>query len=131
MSHTSEFSSLFGLSENGIPNIPRPYQDRLATLLKAKRNVVLTSPTGTGKTMAVLAPFLAFRKEMGVSRLIYCLPMRTLALGIFAEAQAMAKRATWPARVTLQTGDHPGDPFFHDGDIIVCTFDQLLSVTPP
>jgi CRISPR-associated endonuclease/helicase Cas3 len=111
---------------DGCANAARPYQQLVAEKLSQRRNVVLTAPTGAGKTLAVLAPFMEHRERIGVRRLIYCLPMKTLAEGIFAEAQALVARLDRNERVTIQTGERPEDPFFL-GDIVVCTYDQFLS----
>ncbi|MCC6392687.1 MAG: CRISPR-associated helicase Cas3' [Bryobacterales bacterium] len=103
---------------------PHPYQRRVAASLFARRNIVLRAPTGAGKTLSVLAPFLFDRDRIGVSKLIYCLPLRALATGIYKDARKLAASSL---RVTLQTGENPGDPFFALGDIIITTYDQLLS----
>jgi CRISPR-associated endonuclease/helicase Cas3 len=112
--------------KDGTPNKPRPYQRIVAKKLRQRKNIVLTAPTGAGKTLAVLAPFLEHRTEIGVRRLIYCLPMRTLAEGILAEARGLVRDLGLAVLVTIQTGERPEDPFFL-GDIIVCTYDQFLS----
>ncbi|MBV6434536.1 MAG: hypothetical protein IANPNBLG_04789 [Bryobacteraceae bacterium] len=103
---------------------PYPYQRRVAGSLFERRNIVVRAPTGAGKTLSVLAPFLFDRNRIGVSRLIYCLPLRALAAGIYEEAVRLAGSSL---RVTLQTGETPNDPFFALGDIIITTYDQLLS----
>ena len=61
---------------------PYPYQEKVAAALWTRHNVVLRAPTGSGKTLAVLAPFLLGRQHIGARRLIYALPLRTLAQGI-------------------------------------------------
>jgi CRISPR-associated endonuclease/helicase Cas3 len=75
------------------------------------------------------------------ARLIYALPLRTLAQGIYREARATAQQLGFPIEaqvdsrgrervspyVTLQTGEQPDDRFFDRGRIIVTTYDQLLS----
>ena len=103
---------------------PYPYQEKVAAALWDRRSVVLRAPTGSGKTLAVLAPFLLDRRRIGARRLIYALPLRTLAQGIYQTARDLAP-GTWT--VTLQTGEQPDDPFFTCGDIIVTTYDQVLS----
>jgi CRISPR-associated endonuclease/helicase Cas3 len=122
------------------------YQLRVAQRMLAGRNVILRAPTGAGKTWAVLAPFLFSRHEElnGPSRLIYALPLRTLAQGIYRQARDAAEKLGWPIEatvverdghkaetippfVTLQTGEQPDDPFFDRGSIIVTTYDQVLS----
>ncbi len=74
------------------------------------------------------------------ARLIYALPLRTLANGIYREACGAAATLGKPLEptiergrevissyVTLQTGEQPDDPFFNRGRIIVTTYDQVLS----
>ena len=74
------------------------------------------------------------------ARLIYALPLRTLAQGIYREALEAASimglrttpltegaREIAPPFVTMQTGEQGDDPFFERGRIIVTTYDQLLS----
>jgi CRISPR-associated endonuclease/helicase Cas3 len=92
-----------------------------------RRNVILRAPTGAGKTIAVLAPFLYSRDFIGVVRMIYALPLRSLAQGIYRESRQLCHRLGNALRVTLQTGEQPDDPFFTQGDIIVTTYDQVLS----
>jgi CRISPR-associated endonuclease/helicase Cas3 len=120
---------------------PYDYQISVAAELCSGRNVVLRAPTGAGKTWAVLAPFLFEGWERRPGRLIYALPLRTLAQGVYREAREAAGRLghRLDARedergrevesplVTLQTGEHPDDRFFDRGRIIVTTYDQVLS----
>jgi superfamily II DNA/RNA helicase len=66
---------------------PYPYQERVAEHLLSGRNVILSAPTGAGKTWAALLPFL-YAKRTGVlfvDRLIFALPLRTLATSIFQD----------------------------------------------
>jgi CRISPR-associated endonuclease/helicase Cas3 len=119
---------------------PHGYQVDVARLLFDGRNVVLRAPTGAGKTWAVLAPFLCKGWAHAPAKLIYALPLRTLAQGIYREAREAASkiglpveaiiengREVTPPFVTLQTGEQPDDIFFDRGRIIVTTYDQLLS----
>ncbi len=117
------------------------YQVAVARLLFEGRNVVLRAPTGAGKTWSVLAPFLFREWKDAPTRLIYALPLRTLAHGVYREAREAAHRLGLPVEgkqdgqgreilspfVTLQTGEQPDDRFFDRGRIIVTTYDQLLS----
>lgn len=107
---------------------PYDYQQAVARALFARKNVLLRAPTGAGKTLAVLVPFLFDRRGLGVSRLIYALPLRTLVHAVFEEARRISEAAGLPVNlVTMQTGEHPDDPFFEYGSIIVTTYDQVLS----
>ena len=63
------------------------YQVELAQALLGGASVILRAPTGSGKTWAVIAPFLYGRitKQVAVSadRLIYALPLRSLASNLY------------------------------------------------
>ncbi len=120
--------------------IPYRYQVNVARAICEDRNCILQIPTGCGKTWAVLAPFLFSKNAGGRTRLIYALPLRTLAQGIYQVAREAAQRCGLPIEaevqrgrevvspaVTLQTGEQPDDPFFTRGTIIVTTYDQVLS----
>lgn len=121
---------------------PYGYQVSAARLLCQGKNLILRIPTGCGKTWAVLAPFLYARRMGGPARLIYALPLRTLAQGVYrVAAEEAALKSGLPIKpqldreerqrssqpVTLQTGEQPDDPFFTRGTIIVTTYDQVLS----
>ncbi len=121
---------------------PYEYQEQVADLLFQGRNVLLRAPTGAGKTLAVLAPFFLDQWVAKPTRLVYALPLRTLAQGIYRQARELAARVTGkPVEagreknggelvepfVTLHTGEQPDDPFFDRGTIIVTTYDQILS----
>ena len=120
---------------------PYKYQEQVAKLLFEGHDVLLRAPTGAGKTLAVLAPFFSDEWAAKPSRLIYALPLRTLAQGIYREALEAARKLGKPTDavidangrevvapfVTLQTGEQPDDEFFARGRIIVTTYDQVLS----
>ncbi|MBI1884775.1 MAG: CRISPR-associated helicase Cas3' [Chloroflexi bacterium] len=135
-----------GFFRRQVGREPYSYQLQVADRILAGRNLILRAPTGAGKTWAVLAPFLFSRQEVldGPSRLIYALPLRTLAQGVYRQAREAAEKLGWPTEaitaetdghtletispsVTLQTGEQPDDPFFDRGRIIVTTYDQVLS----
>lgn len=110
---------------------PYAYQRRVADRLYEGANVELWAPTGAGKTLAVLVPFLQQAVDGGPrrwDRLIYALPLRSLVESIAAETRRVVERLA-PAgiEVRIQTGERPDDVFFSEGDIIVTTYDQLLS----
>lgn len=116
-SYSQRFEELSG-------HAPWGFQSAVAEALFARRNVVVSAPTGLGKTFAALAPFLLDRGRIGVTRLIYVLPLRTLVNSIHEQASELAGRFGLEARI--QTGETPGDPFY-EADITVTTYDQLLS----
>ncbi len=126
-------------------NPPYKYQEEIAVDLVEGRSVFLRAPTGSGKTWATLSPFLYGRMTKNaavrVDRLIYALPLRSLAsslyrstteevkkLGILVSGCARNRRYSSddPLYITLQMGGQQDDPFF-EGDVIFTTIDQLLS----
>lgn len=123
-----------------LTGFPHPRDFQRQTILKLLQNrekpkgALLRAPTGSGKTETAIAPFL-FAKQIGIefpTKLIYIVPLRTLANSLRERTQKMIKRweQQYPPKrvlvVTLQTGENPEDPRF-EGDIIFCTIDQLLS----
>lgn len=110
---------------------PYDYQVAVAEHLDSGRHVEVWAPTGAGKTLAVLAPFL-WQYERGGrrrwDRLIYVLPLRSLVESIAVEAEkVVAKLGRADVSVKVQTGERPDERFFAEGTIIVTTYDQLLS----
>lgn len=120
---------------------PYLYQLDTARAIWEGKNCILQIPTGCGKTWAVITPFLFSKKAGGRTRLIYALPLRTLAQGVYQVAKQAAQKCGLPVEakvdqrgrevvnpsVTLQTGEQPDDPFFARGAIIITTYDQVLS----
>ena len=124
-------------------HLPFKYQTAVCQGISERKNIILRAPTGAGKTLAVLIPFLYAvhsNWEARPSRLIYALPLRTLVQGIYREAREVttkmglplearmeAGREVLPPFVTVQTGEQPDDRFFDRGRVIVTAYDQVLS----
>ena len=122
---------------------PFKYQTTVWRAICEKRNIIVRAPTGAGKTWAVLIPFLHTihsHADASPNRLIYALPLRTLAQGVYREAKEATAKMGLPLEgrmeggrevvapfVTMQTGEQPDDPFFDRGRIVVTTYDQVLS----
>ncbi len=117
------------------------YQAKVASDCLDKKNIFLCAPTGAGKTWAALIPYLWAKKNKieFTDRLIYVLPLRTLATILYSETISKCKKLfdvknfvkerTYKADeliITIQTGEQKDDPFF-EGDIIFTTVDQCLS----
>lgn len=123
------FADFFARCSSGL--WPHAYQERAAGKLFDGRHLELWAPTGCGKTLAVLAPFLWQLVRGGPrrwDRLLYVLPLRSLVESIAAEAErVVARLEAVSVDVRVQTGERPDDPFFAEGDIVVTTYDQLLS----
>ncbi len=127
------------MSNKGLA--PYPYQEEVAQRLLDGRNIFLRAPTGSGKTWAAILPYLWAKKQgtTFVDRLIYVLPLRTLATTLYAETVACCKSGfrvvcdpnarrgeKGELVITIQTGEQKDDPFF-EGDVIFTTVDQCLS----
>ncbi len=113
---------------------PYDYQLEVARTLLDGHNIVLSAPTGSGKTWAALLPFVyAWVNGTPLAdRLLYCLPLRSLAHSLYESTCKALERVAqrFPdmqiPRVTVQTGARKDDPFLQ-GEIIFTTIDQVLS----
>ncbi len=133
--------TLFNLLAGKKDYAPYEYQERVANYILKGKNLLLCAPTGAGKTWAALLPFLFSWKKATpiVDRLIYVLPLRSLATSLYNET-IMSCASVFKVKknpeerngeadeivITIQTGDQKDDPFF-EGDIIFTTVDQCLS----
>lgn len=90
--------------------------------------ILLKAPTGSGKTEAVLAPFLSqlIDNRFHIApRMIYVLPMRVLVNSVAGRIKKYAQWVSPHISVEVQHGDLPNTPFFIS-DIVVTTLDQFL-----
>lgn len=108
------------------------YQKEIARCVRAGKNIILQAPTGAGKTMAALWPFLQSWADPAGKlprKCIYAVPMRVLANQFDAEYKKISREQMLlaaPPTIAKQTGEHPEDPQFR-ADITFATIDQLLS----
>lgn len=106
------------------------FQVEVARRLLEGENLILISPTGSGKSWPSLLAFIYARRN-GISfadRLIYAFPLRTLTTALYQEYGKYLEQEGLKA--TLQIGGMErgeGDPFFDQGDVVFTTIDQLLS----
>jgi CRISPR-associated endonuclease/helicase Cas3 len=111
---------------------PYDYQIKVARLLLGGKNVILSVPTGAGKTWASIMPFLFAlanpEKFAGTfpSKMIYSLPLRTLANSISEDVNEALKNSIFSDSISLQTGEYNTDKYF-EKDIVFSTIDQTLS----
>ena len=114
-----------------ILEIDSPYdfqQDLFECILNNNFPIIMKAPTGSGKTEAVLAPFLyqfMINEFFIAPRLIYVLPMRVLVNNIAERIKRYASKVSQHTDVKVQHGESPNAPFFM-ADIIVTTLDQFL-----
>lgn len=112
-------------------NIAAPYEHQIKMwemIEKGRYPILLKAPTGSGKTEAVIAPFLAQFLEnrfLIAPRLIYVLPMRVLVNSIADRISRYANKVSKNISVELQHGESPNDPFFI-ADVVVTTLDQFI-----
>lgn len=109
---------------------PYKYQQKVAELLLSGKNVILTVPTGAGKTWASIVPFL-YAQQLGnidfPQKMIYSLPLRTLTSSIFTDvSEKLQKNKAFQGLISLHTGEYKNDEHF-ENDIIFSTIDQTLS----
>jgi len=109
---------------------PYPFQIRVAELLLSGRNVILQAPTGAGKTLAAMLPFLdAIEHGCGFPhKCLYAVPMRVLANQFVEEYKGKVRRAGRDdrIRVEIQTGEHADDKEL-TATLTFATIDQVLS----
>ena len=109
------------------------YQIKVAELIQSGQSVILQAPTGAGKTIAALWPYLESwdRNEPTAfpRKCIYSVPMKVLANQFVDQIDRMVKEEMILSdlpEITIQTGDNPKDTKF-EGDLIFTTIDQTLS----
>jgi len=109
-----------------------PFQLRVADALLAEKNVILRAPTGSGKTWAVVAPFLysVVARSPIADRLLYALPLRSLATSLFDSTCRDVGKCEFTShlspRIRIQTGEMKQDSLF-EALVTFSTIDQLLS----
>ena len=119
-------------SYNTLTEIDQPYQYQIkvAELLLKGKNVILTVPTGAGKTWASTIPFLMAKQKPTNNfpqKMIYSLPLRTLANSIYGDINsALGKIKNQNNSVSIHTGEYKNDEHF-ESDIVFSTIDQTLS----
>jgi len=130
-------SDYYEVFKNVTDFYPYKFQMNISELFLKSQNIILNTPTGSGKTWAAIMPFVYAWKlwKEGLQRvgdfprkLIYSLPLRTLANSLFNEVRNTLKEKAGELSISvkLQTGENPEDRLF-EGDIIITTIDQTLS----
>lgn len=101
------------------------FQIEVAQRLLDRENLILVSPTGSGKSWASLLAFIyAKRNDIAFAdRLIYAFPLRTLTTALYQQYTPYLDKVDLEA--TLQMGGMErgeGDSFF-EGDVVFTTID--------
>lgn len=110
------------------------YQEDVAKAILKGENVILQAPTGAGKTLASIMPYIIARNEEIVfpNKLIYSTPRRTLVNSLYKDIYNEIKQSEFDdgiknsLKISIQTGEYPQDRLFKS-DIVFTTFDQTLS----
>lgn len=109
---------------------PYKYQLKVTEVLFEGKNVILTVPTGAGKTWASVLPFLYSRQTGKIDfpqKMIYSLPLRTLANSIYSDVtKILNEKEINLGQTSIHTGEYKNDEHF-ENDIIFSTIDQTLS----
>ena len=109
---------------------PYDYQKRVTELLLSGKNIIISVPTGAGKTWASIAPFLIANQYSDYhfpQKMIYSLPLRTLANSIYLDVtEKLQSHSEFSSLASIQTGEYSNDKYF-ENDIIFSTIDQTLS----
>lgn len=105
---------------------PYDYQLEAGMQLLSGKNIILSVPTGAGKTWASVLPFLYAQENKLMNfpkKMIYSLPLRTLTNSI---CKSVNKLLDEKEKASIQTGEYNDDTYF-EKDIIFTTIDQTLS----
>ena len=117
-------------SKNNEGFFPYEYQAKVADYLLTGKNIILSVPTGAGKTWASIMPFLFAKNRSEIhfpQKLIYSLPLRSLCNSIFNDVtDALKNHDEFKDLAERQTGEFSNDKYF-EKEIIFSTIDQTLS----
>jgi len=117
--------------EAGISELYPPQADAVRAGVLDERNLVLASPTASGKTL--VAEMCALKHVLeGGGKVLYLSPLRALASEKYAEFrryEAIRKPGGGPVSVGISTGDYDSsDPWLRRYDIIVTTNEKADSL---
>lgn len=107
---------------------PVRHQQEAWDLLSQGKSIIIRAPTGSGKTEAVVLPYLKYGGINLPGRLIYALPLRSLAKQVSDRLRVYAEKIGKPPnwRVRLQHGEAPESVLF-TADSVVATIDQVIT----
>ncbi len=109
---------------------PYSYQKEVAEVILNGENIILQAPTGAGKTLGSIMPFIIAKEEKLAfpNKLIYSTPRRTLVNSLYKDIVEEITEGNFNNEfdITIQTGERKEDKYFN-GDLVFTTFDQSLS----
>src|SRR5215217_1503933 len=105
------------------------FQIEVAWKLLVGENLILVSPTGSGKSWAALLAFIyAKRNNIAFAdRLLYAFPLRTLTTALYQQYVPYLRKADLEATLQMGGMERGERDSFFEGDVIFTTIDQLLS----
>ena len=119
------------LHEQGITELFPPQEEAIRAGALEGRNLVLASPTASGKTLVAILCAMKHVLERG-GKVLYLTPLRALANEKFEEFkrfEAIAKPDGRPIRVAISTGDYDSPELqLASADIIITTNEKADSL---
>lgn len=119
------------LLERGINTLYPPQKDAIKTGVLEGKNLVLASPTASGKTLIAELCALRHILELG-GKVLYLTPLRALTWEKYEEFQAyqnIVKPDGKKIRVGVSTGDMDNSsPWLQAYDIVICTNEKCDSL---
>lgn len=113
------------LSERGINELYPPQEEAIRKGVLKGKNLVVSSPTASGKTLIAELAILKKLTEGG-GKALYLTPLRALASEKYSELNYYSKLGL---KVVLTTGDYDSsDPWLSDYDIIITTNEKADSL---
>jgi CRISPR-associated endonuclease/helicase Cas3 len=121
-------SNVHDVYKSCVKNSPAEHQEKAWNLLSEGKPILLRAPTGSGKTEAIVLPFLYFGGQAIPGRLLYSLPLRSLANQLANRVKKYARKLNKSSdfQVRLQHGERPESVLFA-ADAIVATIDQVIT----
>lgn len=119
------------LIENGYGELYPPQADALASGILEEGNLVLASPTASGKTL--VAEIVVMKEVLeGGGKALYLTPLRALArekYGDFSKYKGLKKASGGKVRVAITSGDYDtSDPHLSRYDVIISTNEKADSL---
>ena len=113
------------LKSKGLSDLYPPQEEAIKAGLLEGKNLVISSPTASGKTLiALIAAYLKVKRER--RRVVYLAPLRALASEKYSEFREMESLGI---RTAISTGDYDSSgESLGRGDIIVLTNERFDSV---
>ena len=109
---------------------PYEFQEKVMRAVLNNKSVILRAPTGSGKSEAILIPFLylAHKNLTGKNfpaQMIYSLPIRILVENLGKRFKKYCQKSLKELKVAIHHGENPESELFLE-DIVISTIDQTV-----